>query len=81
MAYKIIYTENTKFCRYLDTSAPNCVGEDSCCTSNRQCDVDQGDCDSDSECKQGLKCGSNNCKTKSGLQWDAGDDCCYKPPG
>ena len=59
-----------------------CKGGDSCCTSRNRCDIDQGDCDSDSDCKIGLKCGKDNCPTKSGHQWDSTDDCCYKPmPG
>ena len=59
-----------------------CRGGDSCCTSGNRCDVDQGDCDSDDDCKIGLKCGRDNCPTKSGHQWDSTDDCCYKPmPG
>ena len=56
-----------------------CTGGNSCCTSTNQCDVDEGDCDSDNDCKAGLKCGSNNCKVKTGLDWDSGDDCCFKP--
>ena len=50
-----------------------------CCTATNQCDVGQGDCDSDSDCKAGLKCGSNNCKVKTGLDWDSKDDCCFNP--
>ena len=59
--------------------AENCTGGKTCCTPTNLCDVDEGDCDSDSDCKEGLKCGSRNCKTKSGLQWDVKDDCCYEP--
>ena len=59
--------------------AENCTGGETCCTPTNPCDVDEGDCDSDSDCKAGLKCGSRNCKTKSGLQWDVKDDCCYEP--
>ena len=40
-----------------------------------------GDCDSDSDCKEGLVCGDNNCKTKYGGKWDYTDDCCYNPQG
>ena len=25
-----------------------------------------------------MKCGINNCKKKSGQEWDTSDDCCYK---
>ena len=56
-----------------------CTGGDSCCTSTNKCDVDEGDCDWDSDCKAGLKCGSNNCKVKTGLDWDSKDDCCFNP--
>ena len=60
----------------------DCRGGDTCCTSLNRCDIDQGDCDSDSDCKLGLKCGKDNCPMKSGHQWDSTDDCCYKPmPG
>ena len=47
-----------------------------CCTSSQKCGVNRGDCDSDNDCKRGLKCGKDNCPagfpTKS-------YDCCYKP--
>ena len=56
-----------------------CFGGDSCCKPSNQCNVDEGDCDSDSDCMTGLKCGSNNCKVKTGLDWDSTDDCCFKP--
>ena len=56
-----------------------CFGGDSCCKSSNQCNVDEGDCDSDSDCKVGLKCGSDNCKVKTGLDWDYADNCCFKP--
>ena len=44
-----------------------------------KCRENEGDCDSDEDCLQGLKCGVDNCKQKSGLEWDSTDDCCYKP--
>ena len=56
-----------------------CTGGDSCCTPNNKCGEGEGDCDSDAECRRGLKCGQDNCKQKSGQQWDNSDDCCYKP--
>jgi len=34
----------------------------SCCTTASPCSEGQGDCDIDSECAAGLKCGDNNCK-------------------
>ena len=42
----------------------------------------EGDCDEDSDCLDGLKCGSSNCpssRTFGSTEWDYGDDCCYKP--
>ena len=43
-----------------------------CCTSSNPCGLHQGDCDSDSECKDGLACGRDNCQ--SPFPSDA--DCC-----
>merc|ERR1712166_415838 len=62
-----------------------CGGRDSGCDTMG---VGDGDCDSDSECHAGLKCGKNNCGDfrpssgwpgSDGTSWDTGDDCCYKP--
>ena len=40
-----------------------------------------GDCDFDSDCFGGLKCGTNNCWTQfrvqNGYNWDIQADCCY----
>jgi hypothetical protein len=33
---------------------------DSYCTSSNKCDIGEGDCDRDSDCKTGLKCGQRN---------------------
>ena len=60
---------------------------DSYCTSMNQCDVGQGDCDSDNDCKTGLKCGQrNNFEKLAGLTGlnnvndTAGNgDYCYDP--
>ena len=50
----------------------------SCCTETKTCGVGEGDCDTDGECLDGLKCGSNNCKTI--FKWGSGStDCCYQP--
>ena len=56
-----------------------CDGGDSCCTPGNKCAEDDGDCDNDSDCKVGLKCGNQNCSRKKGLHWEATDDCCYAP--
>lgn len=53
-----------------------CTGENNgCCTVETPCDLGEGDCDSDNQCHQGLKCGSDNCS------WGGwGDDCCELDP-
>ena len=63
----------------LNLYVSGCNGGDSCCTTANQCDIDEGDCDVDGDCKAGLLCGTDNCPIKTGFQWDATDDCCYKP--
>ena len=44
------------------------------CTLREKCDVGEGDCNFDSQCKSGLVCGTDNCVGSS-------LDCCTKPPG
>lgn len=50
-----------------------CTGGDDCCTSSNLCGVNEGDCDSHSDCQPGLFCDSNNCV---GDTFEPGDDCC-----
>ena len=50
----------------------------SCCKLSKEslkCGEDEGDCDSDEECKNGLKCGSKDCP----LAWPPLQhiECCY----
>ena len=56
-----------------ECSAENTNGN--CCGLSHKCDENQGDCDSDSDCKDGLQCGDHNCQ---GFP-DSTYDCCYKP--
>ena len=56
-----------------------CTGGDSCCTTTNKCGEQEGDCDYDSDCKEGLKCGNDNCNQKKGFEWDSEDDCCFMP--
>ena len=46
-----------------------------CCSSSNQCDVNQGDCDSDNDCRDDLVCGNNNCESPFPLS----TDCCEEP--
>ena len=44
------------------------------CTCH-SCSEDEGDCNLDNECQDGLRCGNNNCPDSFGF--DAHTDCCY----
>jgi len=53
-----------------------------CCRRNGPCNVGEGDCNSDSECADGLKCGKNNCHRDFDAWnkwWSRGHDCCFAP--
>ena len=52
-----------------------------CCTEAHQCELYQGDCTTDSQCKGNLKCGIKNCKltsntTSYAVHWQK-FNCCY----
>ena len=52
-----------------------------CCTEAHQCELYQGDCTTDSQCKGNLKCGIKNCKltantTSYAVHWQE-FNCCY----
>ena len=55
-----------------------CNGTPNCCSEENKCGEMEGDCNSDSECLEGLKCGNSNCNANSG-SWSPNSDCCYKP--
>ena len=50
----------------------------SCCTANNPCEVNQGDCDIDEDCKGNLICGSDNCGPS--FTWSY-TDCCKLKDG
>jgi len=62
-------------------------GSRGCCSIEEPCGEGEGDCENVNEgtgsfnnkdCREGLVCGSNNCK-KFGLYYHEKDDCCEKP--
>ena len=57
------------------TTAPDCHGQEYCCTSAKKCTIGQGQCSFSSECQDGLRCGS--C-TDNGFNGDG--NCCFLPP-
>ena len=76
----------------LGVIAPGVDGCNYCGGGNSGCGgnlcVGEGDCDRDSDCAMGLRCGADNCNafrspagwpSNSGGGWDTTDDCCYDP--
>ena len=51
------------------------LGSFNSCTISNPCEVNEGDCDTDDECKHGLSCGSNNCADSLGFDTEV--DCCF----
>ncbi len=49
-------------------------GDSSCCTYEEPCDLGEGDCDYDYQCRGKLVCGNSNCRHRA-LR---GYDCCQK---
>ena len=45
-----------------------------CCTVDKPCQENEGDCDNDNECAGNLVCGTNNC----GGIFDSAADCCIR---
>merc|ERR1711915_750415 len=55
------------------------LGTTTCCTPDKKCGLGGGDCDSDKDCKAGLKCGNNNCHRDFLTSAHLKNDCCYDP--
>merc|ERR1719312_53749 len=51
-----------------------------CCTSQNPCPINQGDCDSDSDCQDGLVCGKDNCQAIYPNAHPAADCCIKRAP-
>ena len=63
--------------RNRSTYGSQVSGDENFCTVDQPCGVDQGDCDFDNQCSNGLKCGDDNCPAALGFQ--NGTDCCGDP--
>ena len=58
------------------------------CTINQPCDIGEGNCILDTECKNDLTCGDKNCPfnkilpdTTEGKRYDKADNCCFRAKG
>ena len=82
--YQWIENENPSFFKVsLFEPCSDSTGGMSCCTSANPCGDGQGDCDTDEECIDGLKCGQGNgLDDNCGASFsDDGYDCCYEHEG
>merc|ERR1719334_1630209 len=59
----------------------NCPGGAwfNCCSGKRKCGENKGTCKRNSQCKEGLKCGYENCPQYDLSPYVKTDNCCYKP--
>ena len=62
------------FDAHTDCCYTTSVGDDEFCTIDEPCEINEGDCDSNDECKNYLYCGSNNCASSLGFL--SSHDCC-----
>ena len=71
-------TESREIQRQLGSSCNGIPSTDwSCCTPWSKCSAGRGDCDRDSDCASGLRCGTNNCRPGvTGSNWSPAADCC-----
>ena len=51
------------------------IGNFGTCTDINPCGEDEGDCHHDGQCKEGHKCGIDNCRNSLGFE--SFFDCCY----
>ena len=65
------------FANYTDCCYMPGLGDEHFCSTINNCGDNEGDCDSNDECQDGLACGANNCHVSLGFANDT--DCCYMP--
>ena len=73
---KVLQIDVYNFVHVIDPNDCKFGGND-CCTEEKPCKEDEGDCDNDDECAGNLKCGEDNC---IGDAFDHSDDCCIGKP-
>ena len=66
------------FDAHIDCCYTTTLGDDKFCTIDKPCEINEGDCDSNDECKSHLFCGLNNCQDSLGFSSSL--DCC-EPKG
>ena len=65
------------FANHTDCCYMPGLGDEHFCSPINNCGDNEGDCDSNDECQDGLGCGENNCHVSLGFANDT--DCCYMP--
>ena len=65
---------------FQEISKCKCEGGWNCCTSSSPCDVGEGDCDKDWDCKGSFVCGTDNCHNTQSSYVDLNQqrDCCRR---
>jgi len=66
-------------CSQLDAKCWGRHHEWNCCTETCPCGEGGGDCDSDAQCVDGLRCGTNNCLFFHPQVAHNRTDCCFRP--
>ena len=67
------------FSTLLDCCYNASIGDYQFCSSGIPCGINEGDCDSNNECQNGLACGNDNCNYDPSLGFPSDLDCCYHP--
>ena len=62
------------FDAHIDCCYDASIGAEDFCTTDEPCEVNEGVCDSNDECKNHLFCGTNNCL--GSLGFSSSIDCC-----
>ena len=80
----IVKNQKARLCFYLILKACTSTRplNDGCCSFKLGgCGENEGGCDDDSQCQGDLICGSGNCPTGSGSNFNSETNCCTTPLG